>query len=300
MNDQELTAAVRQSVEGARMDVPEEQITSRGRAIRAARRRRLAAGVTAIATAGAAAIAAALILPGPAAPAAQDTAYVVSHATQALTAVPPGTIVFVQASTTRPGSEVTDTWAGDGRLRIESFTRAGQPIFDRVSARTSTTEAVVLINYRDRTWTRRASQFGELPAPSAAAPAGAQGSFTCDSANEIFGIPLNASDMAASLRDWESCGWLKADGTATVGGVTAIRLTMPTGDGYATTWYVSPATYLPILQTVTRQGTLLSTQAFQWLPPTTANLARLALPAVPRGFSPAPALSPATSTTPAT
>jgi hypothetical protein len=38
MNDQELTTAVRQSVDGAHMDVPEEQIARRGRAIRAARR----------------------------------------------------------------------------------------------------------------------------------------------------------------------------------------------------------------------------------------------------------------------
>jgi hypothetical protein len=243
----------------------------------------VAAGVTAIVTAGAAAIAAALVLPGPAAPAAQDTAYVVSHATQALTAVPPGTIFFMQSTITRPGAEVTDMWASYGKMRIERFA-SGRLVFARGSARTSTTETVVLINYRDRAWSRRASHFGKLSAP-AAAPAGAQGSFTCDSANKIsiFGVPLNASDLAASLRDWESCGWLKADGTATAGGVTAIRLTMPADGGSTITWYVSPATYLPIRQTtVTRQGTLLSTKDFQWLPPTTANLD---LPAVPRGFT---------------
>jgi hypothetical protein len=252
----------------------------------AAPRRRPARTTAALTTlpAAAATIATAVFLPWAV---AQDTAYVTSHTTQAPTAVPPGTISFLQSTTTRPGSEVTDSWAGDGRLRIERFTRAGQPISDRVSARTSTTETAVLINYRDKTWTRRASHFGKLSAP-AAAPAGAQGSFTCDSANKIFGIPLNPSDMATSLRDWESCGWLKADGTTTTGGATATRLTMPTDGGSTTTWYVNPATYLPIRQTVTRQGKLLSTNDFQWLPPTAANLAKLNLPTMPRGFTHTP------------
>jgi hypothetical protein len=52
MNDQELITSVRQSVHGVRMDVPEEQIVSRGRALRARGRRKLAVGVTACAAAG--------------------------------------------------------------------------------------------------------------------------------------------------------------------------------------------------------------------------------------------------------
>ncbi len=276
-------STVRQSVEGAHMDVPEEQVTSRGRAIRATRRRRVAAGVTAIAAAGAAAVAAALILPDPAAPAAQDTAYVVSHATQALTAVPAGTIFFMQSSTTRPGPEVRDTWARGSQLRVEEFA-SGQLVSESGFAVTSTTRTTFQISYRDRTWSRASRHLGTPSAPSAAAQAGAQGAFTCDSANES-GIPDNASMMAALLHSWESCGWLKADSTAAVGGVTAIRLTTPTDGGFTTTWYVSPATYLPIRETVTRWGTLLSTLDFQWLPPTTANLAKLDLPAVPRGFT---------------
>lgn len=78
---------------------------------------------------------------------------------------------------------------------------------------------------------------------------------------------------------------LKADGTATVDGVTAIRLTEPTNDGVTASWYVNPATYLPIRRTVTQRGVLLSTVAFQWLPRTAANLARLSLPVAPRGFA---------------
>jgi hypothetical protein len=53
MNDQELITAVRQSVHGVHMNVPAEQIVSRSRAIRAGGHRRLAAGITAAAAAGA-------------------------------------------------------------------------------------------------------------------------------------------------------------------------------------------------------------------------------------------------------
>jgi hypothetical protein len=52
MNDQELITAVRQSVQGVRMNIPAEQIVSRSRAIRASGHRRLAACITAVAAAG--------------------------------------------------------------------------------------------------------------------------------------------------------------------------------------------------------------------------------------------------------
>jgi hypothetical protein len=286
MNDHELTSAVRQSVEGARMDVPEEKITSRGRAIRATRRR-LAAGATAIASAGAAAIATTLVLPGPAAPPAQDTAYIVSHATQALDAVPAGAIFYMKLTPTLPGAEASETWQRGLSVRTELFA-SGQLVSETGSAVTSTTKTSVDISYPNKTWSRSALRVVAPSAPSAAANARADGTFTCDSANKTFGIPDNASMMAASLRSWESCGWLKADGTATVGGVTAIRLTMPADGSSTTTWYVSPATYLPIRRTVTRDGTLLSTLDFEWLAPTAANLASLSLPAAPHGFTEVP------------
>ena len=60
---------------------------------------------------------------------------------------------------------------------------------------------------------------------------------------------------------------------------------MPSDSDSTLSWYVSPATYLPVRQTVTRRGTLLSTQDFQWLPPTAANLAKLDLPVPPPGFT---------------
>jgi hypothetical protein len=253
---------------------------------RRARRARVTAALTTLPVA-AAAIAAAIVLPGAAAPTvqhAQDTAYVVSHATQALTTVPAGTILSMQWTTTGPGSQVRDIWQRDSDLRMESFA-SGQLVSESVSTIRGTTRTVVRISYQHRTWSRSAFPIGKSSAPSAAARALAQGHIACDRANESFGISDKASVMAAKLRAWESCGWLKADGTATAGGVTAIRLTTPTDDGYTTTWYINPATYLPIRQTVTQQGTLLSTNDFQWLPPTPANLAKLNLPTPPRGFT---------------
>jgi hypothetical protein len=276
MNDQELITAVRKSVAGARMDVPEEQITRRSRAIRAARQRRLAAGITAVLSAGAVAVATAALLPRPAVPATQDTAYVDSHVTQALDAVPAGTISYLQMNLALY-SDVTDFWDRGPAHRIETF-RAGQLVSESGSAVTGTTMTSVYVNYQYRIWHRSVTRIGP---PSAADKAPA---ISCDNVDRL-GIPDNASRLVAKLRVLVSCGMLKADGTATVGGVTAIRLTTPANNGFTTTWYVSPATYLPIRETTTWSGSLREQNDFQWLPPTTANLAKLNLPAVPPGFT---------------
>ena len=278
MNDQELITAVRQCVSGARMSVPEEQIVSRSRAIRAGRRRRVAAGITAVVTAGAA-IATAALLPRPAVPATQDTAYVDSHVTQALDAVPAGTISYLQMNFALH-SDVTDFWDRGPAHRIETF-RAGQLVSESGSAVAGTTMTSVYVNYQYRIWHRSVTRIGP---PSAADKAPA---ISCDNVDRL-GIPDNASRLVAKLRVLVSCGMLKADGTATVGGVTAIRLTTPANNGFTTTWYVSPATYLPIRETKTQSGILRLRNDFQWLPPTTANRAKLSLPAAPRGFTQVP------------
>ena len=90
--------------------------------------------------------------------------------------------------------------------------------------------------------------------------------------------------MAASLQAWVSCGMLTAGGTATVNGVTELELTTVL-NGVTYTWYVDPATYLPTRMTTARPGILLAQNDFQWLPPTTANLAEVSLPVAPQGFT---------------
>jgi hypothetical protein len=79
MNDQELMTAVKQSVSGAHMHVPAEQIVSRSRAIRARRRTSVAAGALAVA-AGAALAVTALVPSGRAShqPTAQLAAWTVT------------------------------------------------------------------------------------------------------------------------------------------------------------------------------------------------------------------------------
>jgi hypothetical protein len=245
---------------------------------RRARRARVTTAVTTLPVV-AAAIAAALVLNEPAAPAvqhAQDTAYVDSHVTQALDAVPAGTISYLRMNFALH-SDVTVTWdRGPARL-VETF-RAGQLVFKSGTAVTSTTMTSVYVNYQDRTWHRSVMRVGP---PSAAARPPA---ISCDNARQL-GIPGDASRMVTKLRVLVSCGMLKADGTATVGGVTAIRLTTPANNGFTTAWYISPVTYLPIREATTWSGRLLEENDFQWLPPTTANLAKLNLPTVPPGFT---------------
>jgi hypothetical protein len=98
----------------------------------------------------------------------------------------------------------------------------------------------------------------------------------------VFADSGDSRQTPAWLRGAVSCGDLKADGTVTVDGVTAIKLTGSIGpQKEALTYYVSPATYLPVRMTLGHR-----VQAdFQWLPPTPANLAKLALPTPPAGFT---------------
>lgn len=280
MNDQELTTAVRQSVGGARMSVPEEQIVSRSRAIRAARRRRVAASVTAVVSAGAAAIAAAAFLPRPAAPAMQDTAYVVSHVTQALDALPAGTIMYTHITLTRNTGTitVTNTWATDSQVRYEGFNQDGQLATETGNVITHGVSTDYMINYPGKTWTRTAAAAATSPADI----------FTNLRVSPLGIVFHNPSQIAAWLRASVSNGTLKVDGTATVDGVTAIKLIKTAGmAGNGTlTYYVNPATYLPVRLTMTpTPGTPVLQDDFQWLPPTPANRAKLNPPAVPRGFT---------------
>ena len=195
----------------------------------------------------------------------------------ALDAVPASTILYTQV-TWALQSVVTDRWASGQQMRTEVFS-AGQLVSDSASTGTSTLTSVY-VDYRDRTWSRSTGSVGPL---SAKAPA-----VSCSNAGDrVQPIFSNPSWVAAEFRTLVSCGLLKADGTATAGGVTAIRLAMSGDGGYTAIWYVSPATYLPIRLTITRAGTgtLVLQADYQWLPPTTANLAKLNLPVPPAGFT---------------
>ena len=225
----------------------------------------------------AAAIAAAVFLPGgPAVPATRDTAYVVSHVTQALDAMPADSILFSQ---TTVNGTVSDRWSRTGQTRAEEF-RHGQLEYESGRATTRTTVTWVSVSYLHKTWSRSVSPAGATaPAPS----------FACGSAElDNDAVFFDPRLMAAWLRASVSCGTLKAGGTATVNGVTVIKLirapvnTPDYKQAGTVTYFVNPATYLPNRLTLASGANVTS---LRWLPPTAANLAKLDLPVPPAGFT---------------
>ncbi len=81
------------------------------------------------------------------------------------------------------------------------------------------------------------------------------------------------------IRSQLACGAYTVVGRQAVGGVNAIKITGASG---AFTFWVNPATYLPVQMALPQQRT-----EFQWLSPTPASLAHLKV-AVPAGFKQVP------------
>jgi len=275
LTDDELAARIGPRLRAELADLPAPDMLPVLR--RRARRTRVTAALTALPVA-AAAIAAAVFLPGgPAVPATQDTAYVVSHVTQALDAMPANAILFTQ---TTVNGTVMDKWSRTGQWRVEGFTQAGQLEYVAGQATTSTTVTSVSVSYLHKTWSRAASPASATgPAPS----------FTCGSAElDNDAVLFDPRLMAAWLRASVSCGTLKAGGTATVDGVTDIKLvrapvsTPNFKQAGTVTYFVNPATYLPDRLTLASGANVTN---LQWLPPTAANLAKLDLPAPPAAFT---------------
>jgi hypothetical protein len=280
MNDDDLIAALRESFTDVRSATPVEQIVSRSRVIRA--RRRIPVAVAAVAVAAAAGSTAALIPSGPSGPAPvamQTTAYVVSHVTQALDAMPADTVVVIQ----RTGAEGSDTtkWDnGKGQSRLEAFTQAGQPVWDDGIAVSGSprrmTRQEVYVDYQNKTWWRAVQYLpGGTPAPTTV--------WTCsnDKRNEMIGNPYQAADQ---LRTALSCGQLKVVGSGTVGGVATVKLSGDFDSHVAVTYWVNATTYVPFRFTLAASGGLALRENLQWLPPTPANLARVNVP-IPAGFT---------------
>jgi hypothetical protein len=251
------------------------------RAYRRHRGRRAAArAIVAAGTAAVAAIGAAVAFSGPAAPATRNTAYVVGHVAQALDTVPAGTILhermtYIPAGT-GPGTDPITFWANSSRVRMEIFTPAGQLVSDWGSLTTPTAFSAVDVNYRAKVWSRTAGP-GSNPVPA--------DQLTCSSTSRHILVIFNPSEMVDLLRAEVSCGMLKADGTATVNGVSVIKLNVAMPHGTKTYW-VSPTTYLPVRITVNRgAGAPVMQDDLQWLPPTAANVAELSFPVPPSGFT---------------
>jgi hypothetical protein len=282
MNDQDLITTMRESFTDVQSATPVEQIVSRSRAIRA--RRRIPGAVAVVAVAAAAGTAVALIPSGSAKPApvaAHTTAYVVSHVTRALDAMPGSTIVATQRVPAR--GPVMDGWTNYGdRTRHEDFTRAGQLISDSGISFSSTPTGVtrlISVDYQNKTWWRSVQPYANgTPAFTTV--------WTCSNVgtDDIVGNP---HDMAAQLHKALSCGDLKVVGSGTANGVHAVKLSGRFSNNRATvTYWVNARTYLPFRFSAAN-GTSVFRMNLQWLPPTAANLAKLNVP-IPAGFTQVP------------
>ena len=278
LTDDQLAARIgpRLRAELADLPVPDLPTALRHRQARQARRARITVALTALPVA-AAAFAAAAFLPGSAAqktaqPITQNTAYVLSHVTRALDTVPAGTIMFSR-QTWGINASVVYRWDNGTRERTEVFTHGGRLETDGGAVLTGSTLTGIVIDYGRKTWEPWSFTKDAADDPI----------LSCANWHDIMLGSGNTGETAAWLHDAVSCGVLTAAGTASVDGVTAIKLTGSIGiNSPATmTYYVNPTTYLPVRLVL---GHTLQAD-YQWLPPTPANLAKLALPAPPAGFT---------------
>jgi hypothetical protein len=294
MNDHDLITVVRESFTEVQSATPVEQIVSRSRVIRA--RRRIPGVVTVVAVAAAAVTAVALIpsgsrpgpapAPGPAKPASaatHTTAYVVSHVTQALDAMPGNTVVFTQETTVpaTSGNNI-DRWGDEGgQSRMETFAPSGQPEADSAitfsGPVTRLTRTVTVVDYQNKTWWRAASFYGNGNVPATV--------WNCSNVG-TDDLNWNPREMAAQLRTELSCGDLKIVGSGTAGGVPAVELSGNFNGSGTLTYWVNATTYLPFRFTAADGGPTLQMN-LQWLPPTAANLALLNV-SIPAGFTQVP------------
>jgi hypothetical protein len=285
MNDHDLITTMRESFTGVRSATPVEQIVRRSRVIRA--RRRIPGAVAVAAVAAAAGTAIAFIPSGPAKPApvaTKATAYVVSHVTRALDAMPGNTVFFMQMTTVPASSgNNSDHWDAGQQSRMESFTLTGQPISDSgISLSgpvTRLTQTVIIVDYQNKTWRRISRYYGNGSEPAIR--------WNCTSAT-TSSIDGNPQEMAAQLHTLLSCGELKVVGNGTVNGVPTVKLSGDFQGGPAATYWVNTRTFLPFRFTAPRGGGAPVLEwNMQWLPATAANLAKLKVP-IPAGFTQVP------------
>lgn len=218
----------------------------------------------------------------------ETTGYVVSHVSSALAAT--DAIGYTTAQYSGAGAigilsdRVVEWEFGDlSRQLIESS--SGQPIVDNSARPEDGRGAIISVHYPSRDWMSITVPSSELPRPSG-------GHKGCeDNFGSMFGAGRNtAADWKQIVQAGLTCGMFTVAGRQWVDGVDAIRLTGHKPAAGTTIW-VDPSSYLPVRLTGRVQlsaggnekqdGTL--TIGFRWLPPTSANLAKLSAP-IPPGF----------------
>jgi hypothetical protein len=270
-----------------------------GLARRAWRNRRRRIMTRATAAAGtAAAVAAALVAAGTTG-ASRDvgghtTAYIVKQAESALdTAWAANDIMYLRAT-----DGTAERWFYLGPQgsanRFEVFSAPGQPGMDIGVAATPASRTITWVFYRTKTWWRMRQAAAPAPQPAAQKSCSSQIPVSLD-------VDESPAVLVANIREALACGQLTNEGTQYVNGVAAIKLvsvhilrvklragtiTITT----RTTLWVDPASYLPVRWAedwrVTGRTRIVRTSVnedVEWLTPTSANLAQLAVP-IPPGF----------------
>jgi hypothetical protein len=225
------------------------------------------------------------------------TAYVVSHVEHALASpdmnnvleqdrtvfaagnslqpVPTGLVGSAPGSGGRSYWPVSSSlnWSYRGTTRFSAFTAAGQPEFDLGLSVAHRTLSATAVFYRNHTWWTSTPGI-RLPGRNGGPPSG------CVRGQDIVLRSGQGNGWPGFIRSQLACGAYTVVGRQVVGGVDAIKITGASG---AFTFWVNPATYLPVQMTLPQQRT-----EFQWLSPTPANLAHLKV-AAPAGFKQVPA-----------
>lgn len=288
-----------------------------GRAARRRRRRltRRSVGAAAAVLAAGAVAALAIVVPGagPISTRARITqsAYVLRRVDSALNAAEPGAIAQMTVRTliaTVGGKTRTVTaeeWSDGGRWRSVTFSSAGHPLYDQGS---SASPVYTVVSYLRHTWGRQYLRAGHLTiGPRSGShismPRGYSVPHGCLFPVSLLfrsGLPgmrpsagALPATVARDLRTAIRCGALRVAGRQRLDGVNAIKLRSTPKSPVTETVWASPSSYLP-LRVVARMtpGHPLSAQAaevvqqtadIRWLPPTTRNLARLAV-SIPAGF----------------
>jgi hypothetical protein len=154
-----------------------------------------------------------------------------------------------------------------GTTKFSAFSADGQHVFDLGLSTAHRTVSATAVFYHNHTWW--------TSAPGLKLPAGFGGPPGCVRGQLIVVRGGQGNGWPAFIRSQLACGAYTVVGRQLVGGVNAIKITGASG---AFTFWVNPATYLPVQMTLPQQRT-----EFQWLSPTQASLAQLKV-TVPAGF----------------
>lgn len=278
------------------------------------RRRRLArrsAGAATAVLAAAAVAVAAVVVPGHPATRGRitPTAYVLRRVDSALSAAEPGAIARMTVRTlfVTPGGKThtvtAEEWSDGGRWRSVTFGLGGRPVYDQGSTASS---IYTVVSYLKHTWGRQHLGPGDLiigprTGSHISLPRGFSVPRGCEFPAPLLfrsGLPgmrpstgALPATVARDLRTAISCGALRVAGRQRLDGISAIELRSTPKSPVNETVWASASSYLPLRvmvrmtpgQPITGQMVEQQTANISWLPPTTQNLAQLAVPA-PAGF----------------